>query len=94
MAQAQAVDAGVLQRFGLGVIYLVTMFIIVKPVAARLLHNVARTDSCREVDLVIVISLALASAWITEYIGFHYILGSFIAGAILPPACAGRSSAA
>ena len=88
MAQAQAVDAGVLQRFGLGVIYLVTMFIIVKPVAARLLHNVARTDTCREVDLVIVISLALASAWITEYIGFHYILGSFIAGAILPPACA------
>lgn len=88
MAQAKSVDATVLRHFGFGVVYLLTMFLVIKPLAARLLQSVASTNSCRESDLVVVISMTLVSAWITESIGFHYVLGSFIAGAILPPACA------
>jgi Kef-type K+ transport system membrane component KefB len=64
------------------------MFWLVRPLAARALRRLTTTGECRQGDLVLVVSLALASAGITEAIGLHFILGSFVAGAILPPACA------
>jgi Kef-type K+ transport system membrane component KefB len=87
MAEAQSLDKSVLPRLALGAAYLFVMF-LVKPLAARMLDHVVTTGTCRERDLVAVVSMTLVSAWVTESLGFHYILGSFIAGAILPPACA------
>jgi Kef-type K+ transport system membrane component KefB len=88
IAQAQSVDNVLLVRLGLGAVYLVAMFVVVRRLAARALRRLATTGECRQSDLVIVVSLALASACVTQAVGLHFILGSFVAGAILPPACA------
>jgi Kef-type K+ transport system membrane component KefB len=72
----------------LGAGYLTAMFVAVRPLAARALKRLAETGESRHGDLVGVTALALTSAWITESIGLHYVLGAFIAGAVLPPACA------
>jgi Kef-type K+ transport system membrane component KefB len=88
VAKAQAIDHVLLLRLGLGALYLAAMFWVVRPLAGRALHRLTTTGECRQGDLVIVVSLALASACVTEAIGLHFILGSFVAGAIVPPACA------
>ena len=68
--------------------YLLLMFFVVRPLARRWLRRLIETQASGEGELVAVVALTLGSAWITESLGFHYILGAFIAGAILPPACA------
>lgn len=88
VAHAQLVGHVLLIRFGLAGIYLAAMFLVVRPLAARALRRLTTTGECRQSDLVVAVSLALASACVTQAIGLHFILGSFLAGAILPPACA------
>ncbi len=89
LAMAQPEPGGSLvRRVGLFALYLLAMVTMVKPLVARLLREVARTQVCREIDLVLAAALALASAFITEHLGFHYVLGGFIAGAIVPASCA------
>lgn len=77
-----------LLRVVLAMGYLAVMFIVVRPLARRRLRRLIETQESGEGELVAVVALTLASAWITECLGFHYILGAFIAGVILPPACA------
>lgn len=77
-----------LLRVVLAMGYLAVMFIVVRPLARRRLRRLIETQESGEGELVAVVALTLASAWITESLGFHYILGAFIAGVILPPACA------
>jgi len=56
------------------------MFLIVRPIAARLLIS---QDLTRGVTALIFVALLL-SALATEYIGVHAILGAFLFGAVIP----------
>lgn len=85
---ANASAGDLLLRVVLALGYLAVMFIIVRPLARRRLRRLIETQESGEGELVAVVALTLASAWITESLGFHYILGAFIAGVILPPTCA------
>ncbi|MGR9556463.1 cation:proton antiporter (plasmid) [Rhizobium leguminosarum] len=65
----------------LAVCYFAGMILIVRPLLARCL----RTEGpLSETGTVLVVSTAIMSAFVTDVIGFHYIIGAFAAGAIMP----------
>ncbi|HMF17202.1 MAG TPA: cation:proton antiporter [Gemmataceae bacterium] len=80
VAVTQAKVNGAFYVIGLTVAYITLMFLIVRPVAARLLTS---RDLTRGVTALIFVALLL-SALATEYIGVHAILGAFLFGAVIP----------
>ncbi|MTJ80589.1 MAG: hypothetical protein F8N37_06170 [Telmatospirillum sp.] len=66
-----------------GALYLVTMFCGARPLLRRLFPD-RDDETSRNGILVGVVAFALASAGATEFLGLHYLLGAFVAGAILP----------
>ncbi len=69
-----------------GIGYLVLLVFVARPWLPRLLTGVGGQVSER--DLVLILFLCFGSAAITEATGLHYIIGGFVAGAILPKAVA------
>ena len=65
-------------------LYLVVMVRVVRPLLARLVRPRMVEGEVRERALAIVCAVTIASALITQALGLHYILGSFMAGAIMP----------
>ncbi len=62
--------------------FLATMVWVVQPMLLRYARTHAgQRDPSR---LVLALGLALASAWITEWLGIHALLGAFLAGVIMP----------
>lgn len=86
--QANAPTGQLLVRLGLIAGYLVLIFLVVRPLLPRWFARLIERQVAGEGELVGVVALTLASAWITESLGFHFILGAFIAGAVLPAGCA------
>ena len=60
------------------------MVVGVRPVLARFEAAHARRGRLTQDLLAAVLLVALASAWITEWLGLHALFGAFLAGAILP----------
>jgi len=65
-------------------IYLLTMALLVRPVIGKTATPLLREQRLGEGGLVIVCTVSIGSAAITEALGLHYILGAFIAGAVMP----------
>lgn len=65
---------------GTGLVYVGAMFLVIRPALAALLARLAGGDA----RLAVVVVLIFASACVSELIGFHYILGGFLAGVVLP----------
>ena len=63
--------------------YIACMFLVVKPVAARLLAVSDESRVTRGAAALVFVAL-LGSAVITEIIGIHAIFGAFLLGAIIP----------
>ena len=59
------------------------MFVVVRPIAARVVRRSGDGGSMRGAIAVTLIALFI-SAWTTEAIGIHAIFGAFLFGAILP----------
>jgi Kef-type K+ transport system membrane component KefB len=80
---AQAKVGGAFLVLGLTAGYIGFMFLIVRPLAARILE---RFDEVRLTPGVIAVAFAalLLSALTTELIGIHAIFGAFLLGAIIP----------
>jgi Kef-type K+ transport system membrane component KefB len=86
-----ALVAGVVRSHASGVVgvvawslvYLAAMFIVVRPVAARL---IARADGRQlgPTAVAIIFSALLLSALATDLIGIHAVFGAFLFGAIIP----------
>jgi Kef-type K+ transport system membrane component KefB len=80
---AQAKVGGAFLVLGLTTAYIGFMFLIVRPVATRLL---ARFDEVRLTHGIaaLIFAALLLSALATEVIGIHAIFGAFLLGAIIP----------
>ncbi len=80
---ARADAGGTFVTLGLTAAYIGFVFLIVRPVAARLL---GRLDERRLTPNVIALVLGalLLSALITEAIGIHALFGAFLLGAVVP----------
>jgi Kef-type K+ transport system membrane component KefB len=67
-------------------VYLTLMVWIVRPVLERTMVARINEGKIYEGGLAIVCAVAISSALVTESIGLHYILGAFVAGALMPDA--------
>jgi len=68
----------------LAVPYLLIMFLVVRPLLRRLVAAYNRAGRLTPDLFAIVLVGVLASAWITEWLGVHYIFGAFLFGALFP----------
>jgi Kef-type K+ transport system membrane component KefB len=65
-------------------IYLAVMVTVVRPLLGRVIAAMTRGGQLDDGALVVVCGVIIASAMVTEATGMHYILGAFIAGAVVP----------
>jgi Kef-type K+ transport system membrane component KefB len=80
---AQAKLDGALVVIGWALAYIAFMFLVVRPVAVRLLSGREETQLTRGVVGLVLVALLLSSL-ATEYIGVHAIFGAFLLGAMIP----------
>jgi Kef-type K+ transport system membrane component KefB len=64
--------------------YLATMFFVARPMFARLACMLMIDGRLSDTGLAAVIATLIASALVTEVAGLHYVVGAFVAGAIMP----------
>ncbi|MEV0741822.1 cation:proton antiporter [Streptomyces sp. NPDC050549] len=77
-------DYGDLAHIGaLSLVYVAGMFLVVRPLAARLAWRWAAAERW-PLLLSVLCAGALASAWLTTWIGIHAIFGAFLFGFVMP----------
>jgi Kef-type K+ transport system membrane component KefB len=84
VAGAGAQGPGPLVTLALLPLYLAAMVWVVRPLVERLVVARMAKGELYEGGLALVCAVAIASALITESLGLHYILGAFVAGAVMP----------
>jgi Kef-type K+ transport system membrane component KefB len=83
-ASGASTGAGMLADVLILLVYLAAMVTVVRPLFGRLIAARMRGGRLDDGALVIVCGVIVASAMVTEATGMHYILGAFIAGAVMP----------
>jgi Kef-type K+ transport system membrane component KefB len=81
---SQARIGGALVSLALTLAYVAFMFLVIRPIATRL---IARYEGRRRVPsrvVTLVFLSLLLSALITEWIGIHALFGAFLLGAVIP----------
>ena len=76
--------SGALGTIGLSGLYLVVMFVVVRPIAARFVKKQELVKAVPRSAVAAVFVALLVSAFVTEAIGIHAIFGAFLLGAIIP----------
>jgi Kef-type K+ transport system membrane component KefB len=72
-----------LQVLGLSALYVAAMFVVVRPVLARLVTHLAERRRWRNL-LVILAAGTFLSGYATTWIGIHSIFGAFLFGFVMP----------
>jgi Kef-type K+ transport system membrane component KefB len=80
---AQAKVQGALLVTVLAIAFIATMFLVVRPLAARLLSRSGGRPPGREA-VALALVCVLVSALTTEWIGVHGIFGAFLFGVVIP----------
>lgn len=84
LVRAGAAQHPLVLTLGGTVVYLIVMFVGVRA-AARAMHTYyQKRGRLTQGLLATVLLIALASAWVTEWLGIHALFGAFVAGAVLP----------
>lgn len=65
-------------------VYIAGMATVLPPLLRRVLLARMKNGEVHESGLAIVCAVTIGSALITQTLGLHYILGAFVAGAIMP----------
>jgi Kef-type K+ transport system membrane component KefB len=65
-------------------VYIAGMATVLPPLLRRVLLARMKNGEIHESGLAIVCAVTIGSALITQTLGLHYILGAFVAGAIMP----------
>jgi Kef-type K+ transport system membrane component KefB len=66
------------------VIFALVMFLVVRPLLKMLVRGYERFGQLTPDMLALVLVGILASAWVTEEIGIHFIFGAFVFGVVMP----------
>lgn len=69
---------------GMSVVFVLAMFLAVRPLLSRALVPRDGSPRLTRDRLALVIGVLFASAWTTEVIGIHALFGAFLAGAMMP----------
>lgn len=75
---------GVAQILLLSILFALVMFLVVKPLLRQLVTRYERFGQLTPEMLATVLVGILASAWVTEEIGIHFIFGAFVFGVVMP----------
>jgi Kef-type K+ transport system membrane component KefB len=81
--------AGVAKIIALTIIFALVMFLVVRRLLQALVSRYERFGRLTPEMMAVVLVGILASAWITEEIGIHFIFGAFIFGVVMPRKNAG-----
>jgi Kef-type K+ transport system membrane component KefB len=82
--------SGVVLILGLSVVFALVMFLVVKPLLRVLVTRYERLGQLTPEMLAGVLIGILASAWVAEEIGIHFIFGAFLFGVVMPRKGAAR----
>ncbi|MGY1794880.1 cation:proton antiporter [Geodermatophilus sp. SYSU D00525] len=82
--------SGVVLILGLSVAFALVMFLVVKPLLRVLVTRYERLGQLTPEMLAGVLIGILASAWVAEEIGIHFIFGAFLFGVVMPRKGAAR----
>ena len=74
----------VIRTIVLTIIYFTLMVTVMRPLLDKLLRWRIKTSIISNGQTVIIVCFMLTSAFVTELIGIHYLLGAFVFGAIFP----------
>ena len=78
-------DWGVAARnIGGGALYVALVFLVVRPVMARMRGWFLEGDILSEAGLVVGLAMMALGAWCTDAIGLHAVFGAFVMGAAMP----------
>jgi Kef-type K+ transport system membrane component KefB len=69
---------------GGGAAYAVTGFALVRPQLIRFAASVERDGTLVPGKLTVVLTLLMAAAWFTDWIGVHAVFGAFVLGVAMP----------
>lgn len=69
---------------GLSILFVIVMFVVVKPQLARLVTHFEKAGRLTPNVLSVVLIGVLVSAYLTSTIGIHGIFGAFLFGAVMP----------
>ncbi|MCO1654438.1 cation:proton antiporter [Pseudonocardia sp. S2-4] len=81
--------AGVGWIMGMTALFVLVMFVVVRPLLARMVAWHRQAGRLTPDMLAVVLAGLLLSAWVTDLIGVHAIFGAFLFGAIMPRRDAG-----
>jgi Kef-type K+ transport system membrane component KefB len=82
---AKASFGGALQTLVLFVVFVLFMFVVLRPLVGKLAHHVDVRGEVGHGMLALIVVALLLSALATEWIGIHALFGAFLFGVILPP---------
>ena len=85
IAAARATGVGpALLTAAKAVVYILLMFLLVRPFLRRLELVFERRGSLSQNLLAVILILVLASSFVTQWIGIHALFGAFLMGTIMP----------
>lgn len=69
---------------GGGLLYVLFMLVVARPLLARFFNALEADDRRREMVIPFTIVLVMLCAWVTDTLGIHAVFGAFILGASMP----------
>lgn len=77
--------ASALYSIGLAVLYIVVMFVFVRPFLKKVGAVYANQEVITKSFVAFILLILIISSTITEVIGIHALFGAFMAGVVMPP---------
>ncbi|EYE45669.1 sodium/hydrogen exchanger family protein [Bacteroides fragilis str. S6L5] len=77
--------ASALYAIGLTVLYIIIMFMVVRPFLKKVGEVYANQEVINKTFVALILLILIISSTLTEIIGIHALFGAFMAGGVMPP---------
>ena len=77
--------ASALYAIGLTALYIIIMFMVVRPFLKKVGEVYANQDVINKTFVALILLILIISSTLTEIIGIHALFGAFMAGVVMPP---------
>lgn len=76
--------ASALYSVGLAIVYIVVMFLVVRPFLKKVGEVYANQEAINKTFVAFILLILIISSCITEMLGIHALFGAFMAGVVMP----------
>ena len=77
--------ASALYAIGLTVLYIIIMFMVVRPFLKKVGEVYANQEVINKTFVALILLILIISSTLTEILGIHALVGAFMAGVVMPP---------